>query len=191
MAEIIKPLPQLVEAQPTFPAIDLTEASTPMVELVLANADIVEQGRQLAEDGDVPSPLVYLRMADWPIVTDEPRRAAAFQHGISMYQTLGRLLQAPPTPNSLPLWRASLYGEDGLMTSPAPILDEYRARAVVHLSMALPRTYNVITAAAERPYPGLGAYAVSGAAVAYEFEKYARGFAKAIENPEPETKIYD
>jgi hypothetical protein len=158
-----------IESQPDFPGSDLSDTNAELLELMLANASLVENGHRGAERASwvyrVGHPA--LRLAGGRVLT-ESSYAEAFNHGISSYETIAALLHTVPENGDMFIVNANAVAlvsvlEDGKLL-------DYIDSAAQKFNHELPRTSEVILDSSERFYRTMARYAVFGAALARQFE---------------------
>ncbi|CAN5360060.1 hypothetical protein BH09PAT4_BH09PAT4_04700 [soil metagenome] len=158
-----------LEASPDFPRNDLSEGNAMLLELMLANSSIVLTGHTNAEKISwvFRAGHAAMRVAIGRIVFDA-ERAAAFDHGISSYETIAALLSSAPdhcdmfTVNTNALALSSGLTDDKLV--------DYISTAQQHFATDMPRTSDVVLHSSQRLHPTTASYAVAGAALARQFE---------------------
>jgi len=158
-----------LEGQPEFPHADISESDAAILELILQNADIVRPAHQNAESANRAYMLSH---TTFRLLANEHfsslRQAEAFSHGITVYEAIATLT------------RPSIAVAPPLITIAERLSSTHRAlseeivqtigKAREAFEHALPRTAAVIGESAVRHYQGYQDYALSGAAVAREFE---------------------
>jgi hypothetical protein len=153
---------------PEFPLQDLSEDNADVLELMLANAEIVTQGHVYAEKTS------WVYRAGHPVLLvalkslfDDREHIHALDHGIRSYEATAWLTKSITehcdmfTINAHACTLASQLGETGLSA--------HIDHAVQKFTTELPRTAHVIAQSSARFYPALSQFAVAGAALTRQF----------------------
>jgi hypothetical protein len=159
-----------ITPQPDFPVDDISEANATFVCLMLANNDIVTAGHQTAES------LSWTFRAGHPamsaaarrILTDQ-RQAEAFDHGISMFETMSALVKQDIATYSYEL-TVNVNAADLAVRMPEDDLREHIDTAHQRFVADMPHATQIIHEAVTRYFSHVGAYALYGAALARQFE---------------------
>lgn len=158
-----------IEAQPQFPHEDLTDDNAMILELLLANRDLVDASHVISEKTSWVFKVghrVVSRVAAGVLEQDE--RFNALDHGTTVFEAMASLLTAAPTRTSeffAVEAQASAWTE-----ADANKLISYQQEAVEAFHRDLPRAKEVVASATSRFYPHLTNYALLGAAMARQFE---------------------
>jgi hypothetical protein len=158
-----------LEPQPEFPNQDLTEPNAELLELMLANASLVETMHLAAESASWVYKLGHpaIRRAGERLEVLQSK-SEAFSHGVSTYEAIAALLSTVPercegfTVNTNAAAIAVKMPEDKLVN----YIDEARQ----HFLAETPRAAAVVDTSARRFFRDVASYAVYGAALARQFE---------------------
>lgn len=158
-----------LESQPDFPVADLSESNAELLELMLANADLVRQGHLRAEQASwiFRAGHPAMRTAASRIFSDSSY-TGAFDHGISSYETIAAFIQTTPEPSDMFAVNANAIGISSKMQDDK--LYNYIDFAAQKFEYELPRTAEVVLVSSQRVYREIARYAVYGAAMARQFE---------------------
>ncbi|HET6622363.1 MAG TPA: hypothetical protein VFG56_00310 [Candidatus Saccharimonadales bacterium] len=158
-----------LECQPDFPREDLTETNADLLELMLANFDLVEAGHQQAEliswiyrVGHRSQSSASRR------VIDSAAQLESFDYGVRTFETASSLVRATAgefdelivNHNGVAL--AHAFSEDQLR--------DYIDGARDKFDSEMPKTVDVVREASSRLSISLAGYAIFGAALARQFE---------------------
>lgn len=158
-----------LESAPDFPRQDLSENNAEILELLLANNELVTATHVSVEETSWlfqrshPS----LRFAANRLI-EETQRSTAFDHGVTAFETITALVESSPGPLDIHATinnsRAITHGltEDELSA--------YLDHAHQHFVSDMPRTAKVVLDSSKRFFPITANYAVAGAALARQFE---------------------
>lgn len=157
-----------VESQPQFPVEDISDNNASMLELMLANNDIVQMGHieveKIAWVFRVGHPAVVRSLGR---IYDESERLNAIDHGVAVFEAASSLLCNAPS------------GEESVVNTNAVALvrgfserklSDYVDTAYQDFVTSLPNTRDIVASSSERFYPERGNYAVLGAALVRQFQ---------------------
>lgn len=158
-----------IEAQPHFPHEDLTDDNAMILELMLANRELVGEIHTISERTSWIFKVghrVVSRVAAG--ILDRDSRMDALNHGTTVYEAMAALLAAGPTRTS-ELFAVETQAAAWTEADATQALT-YQQEAYEAFHRDLPRAKDIVTSAAARFYPHLTGYAVMGAAMARQFE---------------------
>lgn len=164
MAELITGL----SPQPDFPRADLSDSNAELLELMMANADIVSRSHQAAEQASWLFRVGHATILHGAAkLHDGDERLAAVHSGVSTYEAItaficGASMVSDITVinnNSAKLRRAGSHE-----------ISNYVETSLESFSRDMPRTSEVITASTRRFHGPLTSYAILGAAMSRQFE---------------------
>jgi hypothetical protein len=168
----------ILEAQPSFPEVDLSQNNAAFLEMFLQNKSLVEASHPSAE----ASQLLY-SMAHWAVEQSKdsfnnPDTHASFTHGFTMYEVVSTLVA--PTPIVAREQSIFTATRDLVNALRGAQMDELLSDAYSEFIQSQPRTAEIIVAAAKRYHAGLTQYALMGAAVERQLELETREYDKNI-----------
>jgi hypothetical protein len=168
----------ILEHQPEFPEVDLTDSNAAFFENFLQNNQLVELSHPSAEANQLLFKIAHLAASQAKDSFRDDTHHAGFTHGFTMYEIISSLV----APNPYPIRDTSviiaarqlvdaLHG-DALTTYLSDAYEEFRQEQAA--------TAEVIESAAKRFHAGLTYYAVMGAAIERQFELETREYDKKI-----------
>lgn len=168
----------ILESQPSFPEVDLSENNAAFLEMFLQNQSLVEASHPNAE----ASQLLY-RMAHWAVEQSKdsfnnPDTHASFTQGFTMYEVVSTLVS--PTPIVAQEKSIFTATRDLVNALRSRQMDEFLTDAYDEFIQSQPRTTEVIVNAAKRYHAGLTQYALMGAAIERQLELETREYDKNI-----------
>jgi hypothetical protein len=168
----------ILEHQPNFPDVDLSEKNAAFLELFLQNEELVEASHPSAES----TQLLY-KMAHWTVsetrdAFDDPSIYAGFTHGFTIYEIISSLVAPKP---ALAEEASVVAATRGLMTVlKSDKRVDFLVGAYDDFTHLQPVTAEIISVAAQRYHAGLTHYAIMGAAIERQLEFEAREYDKNI-----------
>lgn len=159
-----------IEHQSNFPKEDLTDANAEVLCLMLSSRELIRQGHTAAETATKIYELGHRALSiAVDRIFENTSTAAAFNQGISVYETISSLVTHPPQVEEMAPLVLNAFGIERQIS--ARHFDEYIAEAGEVLVLSAPRTAQVV---AETVTSHTNRYAariaVIGAAAARKFE---------------------
>lgn len=158
-----------LEPQPSFPKKDITDKNAGMLELLLANEEIVLIGHEASEK------LSWVFKVGHPAIVrgagrihDDSRKLAAVDRGVAIFETATTMLTSNP-----PDMDWSTVNTNGVALATAfnsRNLEAYADTAMHNFTENMPLTREVVEKSAARFFPYFTTYAALGAALARQFE---------------------
>lgn len=168
----------ILEHQPDFPDVDLSEKNAAFFEVFLQNKDIIAASHLSAES----TQLLY-KMAHWTVsevknTFDNPSIYAGFTHGFTVYEIISSIVAPKP---ALAESASVVAATRGLMTVlKSDKRTDFLVDAYDNFTELQPTTAEIIAAASARYHSGLTHYAIMGAAIERQLEFEAREYDKNI-----------
>lgn len=157
-----------ITPQEDFPRVDLSEENAELLELMLANLELVNSGHEMGEGVSwmfrVGHPAVVVGLGR---IYDKPELLEAIDHGVKVYEAASSFVTEPSVSDE---WKV-IHGGAGLMRILSlNELDEYASVAMGEMTEQMPRTKELVSVSSKRFYAHLARYAVLGAAMSRRFE---------------------
>ncbi len=157
-----------IHPQADFPRVDLTDGNADMLELMMANVDIVNESHRLVEDTSWIFRVGHATVLHGTKRTyDDSNYLAAVDTGIVTFEAITAMVSGiAATSDMLTVnnQASKLIQTDGRQ------LDEYMESSVESFTADMPRTREVIERSARRFHGHLTVYAMLGAAMSRQFE---------------------
>lgn len=156
-----------LEAQPDYPADDLTDGNAELLSLMLANDSLVLGGHVQAEASIQAFRLLHpTATTSANRVFDDHDRVAVVDHGVACYEALCALVAARAEMDIFVAAKVCALLERATTGS----IETYVHEATEQMCNVLPRTARVIHEASTRRYGYFARLAVTGAALAWRME---------------------
>lgn len=157
-----------LEAQPDYPAKDLTDSNAELLSLMLANPTLAHGGH-VAIEQCVPAFRLFhpAAMGSADRIFDEGRHLEAIDYGVVCYEALCAMLAAKKEKLDI---RIAAKVCALLERTTAGSIERYVHDAADEMRHELPRTADVIHEASARHYGYFANLAVTGAALAWRME---------------------
>ena len=160
-----------LEAQPDYPAKDLTDSNAELLSLMLANTTLAKDGH-VAIEQSVPAFRLFhpAAMASADRIFEVPRHLEAIDYGVVCYEALCAMVAANKRKLDI---RTAARVCALLERTTACSIETYVHDAADEMRHELPRTAAVIREASARHYGYFANLAVTGAALAWQMESDA------------------
>lgn len=155
-----------------FPNHDIDPATADTLELLVMNQDIVTNSHQLAEGSSFLYKTGHVALTATAKKVLESERAEAIWYGVTLYESVATLIRPmidPSIHNSLDTNKATINAHLRLRER----FDNELIDANDRFMQDMPQTARVVAAGAERQHPHTVSYALAGAALARQLERYA------------------
>ncbi|HET7629956.1 MAG TPA: hypothetical protein VFK03_01140 [Candidatus Saccharimonadales bacterium] len=158
-----------LENQPDFPKQDLTESNAQLLELMLANFEIVETGHRQAELISWVYRVGHRSevMASQRIMHSEAQ-LESFDHGVRTFEAASSLVRS--TAGEFDELIVNHNGVALVHAMSDDQLRDYISEAREKFGLEMPKTVEVVTETSKRLNASLAGYAIFGAALARQFE---------------------
>ena len=164
MAELLTGL----SAQQEFPRVDLTEDNADMLELLMANAELVGQSHQAIEQVSWVFKLGHATiMHGAPLIHDDDARLAAIDHGAATFEAMTCLMQGIAVVSDIQVVNNQAAR---LRKTTVTKLGNYMDESLDSFTTEMPRTVDVIRSSSRRFHGPLTNYAILGAAMSRRFD---------------------
>lgn len=168
----------ILEHQPKFPEVDLSDRNAAFFEMFLQNQELIEASHPSAESTQFLYTMAHWTVSEAKDAFNNPSVYAGFTHGFTIYEIISSLV----APKDELAEKASVVAATlGLKTV---LKSEYRGEfltdAYDEFTSVQPRTAELITSASARYHAGLTHYAIMGAAIERQLEFEAREYDKNI-----------
>lgn len=157
-----------IQPQAEFPRVDLTDDNADMLELMLANTQIVNESHRLVEASSWIFRVGHATVMHGTKRTfDADDRLAAVDSGIVTFEALTAMVSGMASTSDM---LAVNNQASRLIQADGRKLDEYIEASVESFSADMPRTRGVIEQSTRRFHGHLTGYAMLGAAMSRQFE---------------------
>ena len=168
----------VLDYQPDFPEVDLTENNAAFLEIFLQNNMLVEASHPQAEQYQLLYRMAHIAVTESKELFNDDSHHAGFTHGFTLYEVISSIV-APKPPQVEPV--SVLAVTRGLnIALRSDKLTDYLTDAYDDFTSTQKLTTEVITGAANRYHTGLVHYAIMGAAIERQLELDARKFNQNI-----------
>jgi hypothetical protein len=168
----------ILEHQPSFPDVDLSDKNAAFLEMFLQNQEFIEASHPSAESTQLLYTMAHWTVSETKDVFDDPSIYAGFTHGFTIYEIISSLVAPKP---ALAEDASVVAATRGLMTAlKSSKRVDFLTDAYDELTSIQPVTSEVIAAASARYHTGLTHYAIMGAAIERQLELEAREYSKNI-----------
>lgn len=158
-----------LEAQPRFPYEDLTDNNADMLELMLANIELVEHGHTAAEDVSWVFRVGHPALMDGIDRVYDAPKVDAVNHGITTFEALSAMVTSE-TPLTHDFFVANARAAELSAKFKERDLRDYIDRSIEAFQTETPKTTEIVARSSRRFYGSLTHYAVLGAALSRQFE---------------------